>query len=163
MSSQSSGMRAAMRRAMIVTTMLAAMGCTTLTRSHGFVPLPEDLEQMTVGQTTRDEVIAIAGPPTTTGTVDTGTLYYVQTERTRFGPFEPEIASREVLAIRFDGAGVLRNIERFGLEDGRVVVLSRRITDDGIADVTFIGQLLGAFGNIDAGTLIDGPISGVDS
>ena len=163
MSSQSSSMRVTMRRAAIVTTLVAAMGCTTLTRSHGFVPLPEDLEQLTVGQTTREEVLTIVGPPTTSGTVDSETLYYVQSERSRFGSFEPEIASREVLAIRFTSGGVLSNIERFGLEDGRVVVLSRRITDDGIADVTIIGQLLGAIGNIDAGVLIDGPISDVDS
>lgn len=163
MSSQSSSMRATMRRAALVTTIVAAMGCTTLTRSHGFVPLPEDLEQMVVGQTTRDDVLALVGPPTTGGTVDDQTLYYVQSERERFGPFEPEIASREVLAIRFAPSGVLSNIERFGLEDGRVVVLSRRITDDGIADVTFIGQLLGAIGNIDAGTFIDGPISDPDA
>ncbi len=163
MSSQSSVLGATLRRVVLLAAMGAVLGCTTLTRKHGFVPLPEDLEQMTVGVTTREETIALVGPPTTAGAVNGNTLYYVESERERFGPFEPEVVKREVLAVRFSSADVLTNIERFGLEDGRVVVLSRRITDDGIADVTFIGQLLGAIGNIDAGALLDGPISGNDS
>jgi outer membrane protein assembly factor BamE (lipoprotein component of BamABCDE complex) len=142
----------------MITAMVAVTGCSTMTRKHGFVPLPEDLAQMTVGVTTRDEIVALVGPPTTAGAINGQTLYYVQSERSRFGPFEPEIKNREVAAISFTQGGVLSNIERFGMEQGRVVVLSRRITDDGIADVTFVGQLLGAIGRIDAGQLIDGPL-----
>ena len=149
-----------LRRLALGAALMLAVGCTTMTRTHGFVPLPEDLAQMNVGQTTRDEIIALVGPPTTGGTVNEQTLYYVQSERSRFGPFEPKIVSREVVAISFSEGNVLRNIERFGLEDGRVIVLSRRITDDGIADVTFIGQLLGAIGRVDAGQLLDGPLGG---
>jgi hypothetical protein len=40
------------------------------------------------------------------------------------------------------------------LEDGRVVTLDRRVTDDGIADVGVLSQLLGSFGRIDAGALL---------
>lgn len=149
-----------LRRVMVITALTAIVGCTTMTRKHGFVPLPEDLAQMQVGTTTRDDIVALVGPPTTAGAINGNTLYYVQSERDRFGPFEPEIVGREVVAISFTPSGVLSNIERFGLEDGRVVVLSRRITDDGIADVTFIGQLLGAIGRIDAGQLLDGPLGG---
>lgn len=149
---------AAVRRGVCLLALVAVVGCSDRTRSHGFVPLPEDLAQMAVGTTTRDDVLAMVGPPTTSGAAGGNVLYYVESERTRFGPFEPKIVGREVVAISFTQGGVLSNIERFGLEDGRVVVLSRRVTDDGIADVTFIGQLLGAIGRIDAGQLLDGPL-----
>ena len=162
MSSHTRAPGATLRRAVLISAIVAVAGCTTLTRKHGFVPLPEDLAQMTVGASTRDDIITLVGPPTTTGTVSGDTLYYVQSERSSFGPFEPEITSREVVAISFTPAGVLSNIERFGLQDGRVVVLSRRITDDGIADVTFIGQLLGTIGRIDAGQLLNGPLGSDD-
>lgn len=158
MRSEKSKRNAVLRRTTLIAAVIALTACTTLTSKHGFVPLPEDLQQMQVGGITRDAVIELVGPPTTSGAVDDNTLYYVQSERERFGPFEPRVVNREVLAIRFDGANVLSNIERFGLEDGRVVVLSRRITDDGIADVTFVGQLLGAIGRIDAGQLLNGPL-----
>ena len=162
MSSHFSGRGVTLRRAVFITAIAAVASCTTLTRSHGFVPLPEDLAQMTVGVTTRDDIVTLVGPPTTAGAANGNTLYYVQSERSRFGPFEPEVTNREVVAISFTQSGVLSNIERFGLQDGRVVVLSRRITDDGIADVTFIGQLLGTIGRIDAGQLIDGPLGSDD-
>jgi len=152
----------ALRRVALISAVVAVVGCTTMTRKHGFVPLPEDLEQMSVGVSTRDDIITLVGPPTTGGAVDASTLYYVETERSRFGPFEPEIVDRNVVAISVTPGGVLSNIERFGLEDGRVVVLSRRVTDDGIADVTVISQLLGAIGRIDAGQLLGGPLGGND-
>lgn len=158
MSSHSSAFGATLRRAVLIAAIAAVAGCTTMTRKHGFVPLPEDLAQMTVGSTTRDEIITLVGPPTTAGAVNEETLYYVQTERSRFGPFEPKITDREVVAISFSPSGTLRNIERFGQQDGRIVVLSRRITDDGIADVTFIGQLLGTIGRLDAGQILNGPL-----
>jgi len=153
--------RVAVRRIALTSVLVAAVACSTVTRKHGFVPLPEDLEQMSVGVTTRDEVLNLVGPPTTGGTVDSQTYYYVESERSRFGPFEPEVVDRNVVAISFSPGGVMSNIERFGLEDGRVVVLSRRVTDDGIADVTVISQLMGAIGRIDAGQLLGGGRTGL--
>jgi len=49
---------------------------------------------------------------------------------------------------------VVRNIERFGLERGQVVTLSRRVTDDNIADTTFIRQLMGNLGRFNAGDFL---------
>jgi len=36
-------------------------------------------------------------------------------------------------------------------------VLDRRVTEDGINDVTFLAQLLGSFGRIDAGQFLGEP------
>ncbi len=46
--------------------------------------------------------------------------------------------------------------ERFGLQDGEVIALNRRVTDSNIEGVSFIRQLLGNLGRVDAGTLLDG-------
>ena len=73
----------------------------------------------------------------------------------RFGPFEPEIVDRQVVAIRFDAGGRVSNIERFTLEDGRVVALSRRVTNSNVEGVGFLQQLMGSLGNIDAGQFLD--------
>ena len=48
----------------------------------------------------------------------------------------------------------MRNIARYTMEDGQVVVLDRRVTEDGISDVSFLSQLFGSFGRMDAGTLL---------
>jgi len=62
MRSQKSRTIATLRRTTLIFAVMAVTACTTLTRKHGFVPLPEDLGQMQVGAITRDEVIAMVGP-----------------------------------------------------------------------------------------------------
>jgi len=60
-----------------------------------------------------------------------------------------------LLAISFDANGRVSNIEEFGLEDGRVVQLSRRVTTSSVREVTFFAQLLGNFGRINIGDALD--------
>lgn len=144
-----------LRRAVLV--LLAAVllaGCVAVNRFHGYIPPEEDLARLVVGQDTRETVTATIGAPTSSGMLSGGDFYYVQSTFRHYGPFAPQETDRQVLAVSFDSNGTLSNIERFGLEDGRVVVLSRRVTDDNMRDTTFIRQLLGNIGRIDAGTLI---------
>ena len=71
-----------------------------------------------------------------------------------FGAAAPEEVSREVVAITFSAQGLVTNVARYGLEDGGVVILSRRVTEDNVRDSTLIRQLLGAIGNFSAADLI---------
>lgn len=129
-------------------------GCSSIKRKHGFVPSEDDLAQVVVGVDTRDTVGDVIGPPSTSGVMRGNAWYYLASEwETRFY-LAPEETSRQLVAISFDGDGVVENIERFSLEDGRVIVLNRRVTDDNIKGVTFIGQLLGNVGNFDAGEFL---------
>lgn len=62
---------------------------------------------------------------------------------------EPEIVDRQIVAIRFDDAGVVSNVERYTLQDGKVVPLSRRVTGNNANDVPFLTQLFGNVGGLD--------------
>lgn len=143
-----------MRAILGVGLLMGAMACTPIIRNHGYIPFEEDLALIQIGVDTRDSVIAAVGPPTAGGVLDGSGIYYVASKFRHFGAFEPEEIDREVLAVSFDGAGVVTNIERFGLEDGQVVVLSRRVTDSGVRDSTFVRQLLGSLGRFSAGDFI---------
>lgn len=145
-------------RATGLAALLLGAACSPINRFHGFTPTETELAQVQVGQSTRETVVAQFGPPTSEGLLEDDAFYYVSSQFRIIGPFAPDEVDRQVLAISFTPAGVVSNVERFGLEDGRVVVLDRRVTEDGINDVTFLGQLLGSFGQIDAGTLLgEGP------
>ena len=50
-----------------------------------------------------------------------------------------------MLAVTFQ-EGVVANVETYGLQDGRIVPLSRRVTDSNIADLSIIKQLFGNIG-----------------
>jgi len=130
------------------------LGCAPMDRFHGFVPPQEEIDTLQIGVTSREEIENLFGPPMAERTFTSNTIYYASSHFQRFGPFAPEVVDRQVLAIDLDSADRVRNLRRYTLEDGRVVTLNRRGTDDGIADVSFLQQLLGSFGRIDAGALL---------
>jgi outer membrane protein assembly factor BamE (lipoprotein component of BamABCDE complex) len=132
----------------------AVVGCTPLYRTHGFVPSQSELMSLQPGVDTRDSVTEALGQPTTGAVLDGGGVFYVQSRFRTLGPFEPQVVDRQVVAMAFDAEGILRNIERYGLGDGRAVPLERRVTDDGLRDTTFLRQLMGNLGNFDASRFI---------
>lgn len=142
------------RRSLMALMICAVAACSPLVRNHGYIPVQEDLARIVVGQDTRESVRALVGAPTSGGVLQGGNFYYVASKFETFTFFAPKEVQREVLAISFSDAGIVQNIERFGLEDGRVVTLSRRVTDTGIQDTTFIRQLLNSLGRIDAGQFL---------
>lgn len=133
---------------------MLSVGCTTMYRNHGYAPSDDQLAEVLVGVDTRDTVADVIGPPTAGGVTNTGGFFYVQSRFALRGPLEPEEIDREVVAIRFDSAGTVSNVERFGLENGNIVPLSRRVTSDNVADTTFLRQLFGSIGNFNAGDFL---------
>lgn len=127
---------------------VAVGACTPTFRNHGYVPPEEDLAELAIGIDTRATVEDVVGSPTSGGVLEDGDYFYVRSRVRTFGARRPEVVDRQVLAISFDEEGVLQNIERFGLEDGRVVALSRRVTDNGVTNRTFLRQLLGNIGRV---------------
>lgn len=135
---------------------LAVSACSATYEDHGYIPPAEDLEMITVGVDTRDTVADSIGRPTAFGVLQEGGWYYAQSRWRNFAYKAPKVVDRQVVAISFDKDGVVENVERFTLEDGRVIALSRRVTDSNIKGITFLRQLLGNIGNLTAGRIIGG-------
>lgn len=133
--------------------LLLAGACTPIVRNHGYVPPADELAQLQVGVDTREAVAEAVGRPSTSGVTE-GDWYYVASTRRTIGPFAPRETNREVVALTYDAQGRLANVERFGLEDGRVVALSRRVTDTNVRRPGFLRQLLTSVGRLQAGDLL---------
>ena len=131
-----------------------AAACTAQYRNHGYIPPEEDVANIIVGVDTRETVAETLGSPTAGGVLNDGGFYYVRSQFKTIGPFRPDEVSRELLAVTFTSNGTVANIERFGLEDGQVVRLSRRVTDNGLNDISFLRQLLGNLGNFDPSSVL---------
>jgi outer membrane protein assembly factor BamE (lipoprotein component of BamABCDE complex) len=143
--------RSALRRGavpLILSVTLAA--CSPVIRNHGYVPAEDELALVEVGVDTRETVGQKIGRPSTSGLLNDEGWYYVQSQYRHVGPREPKEIERQVLAVTFNEAGVVENIARFGLEDGKVVEISRRVTETNIKGIGLIRQLLGNFGRIRA-------------
>lgn len=125
---------------------LGLSACAATYRNHGYVPSDDELSEIVVGVDTRDSVEDVIGEPSAAGILDSSGYYYVKSRVRHFGALRPKEVEREVLAISFDDSGTVQNIERFSLADGKIVPLSRRVTESSVSDNSFLRQLLGSIG-----------------
>lgn len=139
--------------ALVLGVTLAA--CAPIYRNHGYAPPDDELALLEVGRDTRDTVAATVGRPSASGLLNDLGWFYVQSRWKHPGGRAPQEIDRQVVAISFADDGVVSNIERFGLEDGRVVPLSRRVTESNIRGVSLISQLLRNLGNFRAEDVLD--------
>jgi outer membrane protein assembly factor BamE (lipoprotein component of BamABCDE complex) len=135
--------------------LVLTVACSPIFRNHGYVPSDEELALVAVGTDTRETVAEKVGAPTASGLLNDVGWYYVQSRFRTYGPRQPREIDRQVVAITFAEDGVVTNVERFGLEDGQVVALSRRVTETNIRGVSLIRQLLGNLGNLRADQVVD--------
>lgn len=136
---------------LVLAGLLAA--CTATYRNHGYVPDDADLAEITVGVDDRASVEDLIGRPGAEGMLRDDAWYYVGSRWQHYAYTAPKPVERTIVAISFDPGGQVSNIERFGLEDGEVVTLTRRVTDSGIQGVSLLRQLFGNLGQIDPGAL----------
>jgi outer membrane protein assembly factor BamE (lipoprotein component of BamABCDE complex) len=129
----------------------ALIGCAASFTNHGYAPSDAELAEITVGVTTRDGVEEAIGRPSSTGVIGDDGWYYVSSRVRSYTYREPEIIDRQLVAISFNKRGVVENVERYGMEDGRVVVLQRRVTTSNIRPQTFIQQMLSNIGRVNLG------------
>ena len=141
-------------KAAIFALCILGAGCSAQYRNHGYAPSEEELTEVVIGVDTRESVAETLGAPTAGGVLEEGGFYYVRSRVRTFGPRRPQEVSRELVAVTFDTSGTVANVERFGLEDGQVVTLSRRVTDNGLGNISFIRQLLGNLGSFDPNGLL---------
>jgi outer membrane protein assembly factor BamE (lipoprotein component of BamABCDE complex) len=131
-------------------------GCSATYRNHGYIPPEEELQELVVGIDTRASVEDLVGPPSSGGVLADGNYFYVRSRTKTLGLRAPQEIERQVLAISFDSDGVLANIEEFGLEAGRVVPLSRRVTASSVSDTSFLRQLFGNIGRVGPASALGG-------
>jgi outer membrane protein assembly factor BamE (lipoprotein component of BamABCDE complex) len=134
---------------------LFTASCSPVYRNHGYIPTDEDLALVAVGTSTREDVATAVGRPASSGLLEGGDWYYVGSRWKYFGARAPQEIDRQVVAVTFNEAGVVDNVERFGLEDGRVVVLSRRVTKSSVRSLGLIRQLMGSLGRVSAGQILN--------
>jgi outer membrane protein assembly factor BamE (lipoprotein component of BamABCDE complex) len=152
--SRLNGAAARLRITMFGLVLVLASGCAAVYRNHGYVPADAELALIEVGVDTRDTVAATIGRPSAAGLLNDVGWYYVQSRWKHYGALPPREEDRQILAITFTEDGVVENIERFGLEQGRVVALSRRVTDSNIKGMSVLRQLFGSIGRLRADQLI---------
>lgn len=109
------------------------------------------LAQIEPGRQSREQVVEMLGSPSSVAVFDSSTILYIS-QRTRTVTFhEPEVLSRTVVAFRFDERGIVQEIARLDLDDGRPVDPVDRTTPTPGRQFTLLQQLIGNFGRFETG------------
>lgn len=149
---QAARLGAALIAGMVLLTLVA---CATLYQNHGYVPTEQELAALQVGVDTRETVATTIGRPSAQGLLNDVGWYYIQSRFKLIGGREPQEVDRQVVAITFTEAGVVANVERFGLEAGQVVQLSRRVTAPNVKSASVLRQIFGNIGRINSDGLVN--------
>ena len=133
---------------------LFAAGCSPIINQHGYLPISADVAAIAVGSDTKDSVSALLGAPTTKGVQGDNSWYYISYSVRQFAFFAPKITDRQILAITFNGANRVAQIDNYGLEDGLLIDLNTGETATGGRSLGFFEQMIGNIGNFSAESFI---------
>ena len=125
----------------------ALAGCAGQTAQRGYIVSEFALEQVPVGASRDQVLIALGTPSTTAGFGSSEAYYYISQTASRPVAFmNYKIVDQRVLAIYFDNEDLVSQIANYGLKDGQVFDFVSRTTPTGGSDFSFISQLLDATG-----------------
>lgn len=127
---------------------LTLSGCAPTTQVHGYVPSPEEIARITPGVDTFATVEETLGLPSGSGLLRDRAWYYVQSTFENYTYNPPRVIDRTIVAVSFNENGVVSAVNRYGIEDGRIVNLTTRITETGGRQLGVIEQLFGNITNL---------------
>jgi outer membrane protein assembly factor BamE (lipoprotein component of BamABCDE complex) len=112
------------------------------TTQHGYVVSPMALEQVPVGSS-KDQVLIALGSPSTTANYGNDVFYYISQTRQRPVAFMPEkVIDQRVVAVYFDDKDKVARVANYGMKDGKVFDFISRTTPTGGSDQSFLEQVL---------------------
>lgn len=127
---------------------LALSACNTSEEfTRGQKITPDQLEQVPVGSSKEQALLAL-GTPTTTGLAGGEAMYYIsQTTSRQFAFQKTKVQDRRILVVYLDDQSRVRQIAEYGLKDGKVFdYLSRKTRSSG-QDLAFLSQVLAGIAN----------------
>lgn len=143
--------------ALVVTMLVPALGaCAPVVRVHGYLPKAEDVQALKEGEMSQVEVAQRLGSPSTTATFDDEVWYYINSIHNTYAWKKPVVVSRQIVAVRFDPeTKLIAGVDRYSVEDGRIIAFNPDKTPTKGRELTFLEQLLGNVGRISTDTIDD--------
>lgn len=142
---------------------LAAGGCALFrapVEHRGNRLEPEQLAQLTPGVSTRQDVQAVLGSPTTVGAFGDDRWYYVSAITHSRAARHQGVEDQRVVAVRFTPQGVLREVAEVPQDGVRPVAMVSRETPVPGNDRTLLQALFGNVGRVGAGSIAGGGLGG---
>lgn len=130
---------------------LTLSACSPTIQVHGYMPPEADIARIRPGVDTTETVEKVLGLPAGAGIVRDSAWYYVESTFENYTYHAPQVLDRKVLAVNYNKDGVVTDIKRYGIKDGRVIDLANETTGTGGRQMGVMEQLFGNILNMDAG------------
>ena len=120
--------------------------CTPTIAKRGNSIEEDQLKQIVVGESTREDVAKVLGTPTQMATFDDKTWYYIgqRTEKEAF--FDPELKEQKIVTVEFTPEGKVATVTKSGAEKAQDVDVVNAKTPTYGKNLTILQQLLGNIG-----------------
>ena len=143
-----------LKKILSVAVLFFILGCSEQYRNHGYIPSDEELSSISVSQDDKNTVIKKLGTPSIGGIFGDGNIYFVQSKVLKNSLRASRPVDRQVLVLSFDNKGKLDNIQKFGIDKGKIVILDYRTTPSGLKNMSFLFRLFQNVGGLSAETLL---------
>jgi outer membrane protein assembly factor BamE (lipoprotein component of BamABCDE complex) len=135
--------------ALLVSALLA--GCSPVVHVQGFVPDEPRLESLRRGIDDRAAITSKLGSPSSITPFDSDTWLYVHRRTERVAFFEEKVLDQQVVVVTFNDSGMLSEIRRYSIKDGRIIDPVTRTTPTRGRELGVVEQLLGNLGRFGGG------------
>ena len=143
-----------LKKILSVAVLFLILGCSEQYRKHGYIPSEEELSSVSVSQDDKNTVIKKLGTPSIGGILNDGNIYFVQSKVLKNSIRASKPIDRQVLVLSFDDNDRLSNIQKFGIDKGKVVILDYRTTPSGLKNMSFLFRLFQNVGGPSAESLL---------
>lgn len=126
--------------------LITLTACEPKVALRGNEPLVSRMEQIEVGRSTKNDVASLIGTPSTVGTFDNDTWYYMSQRKESWAFYSPEVTEASVIALNFDETGVLQNITKIDESQFTEVSYREQETPTAGRTMSILEQLFGNFG-----------------
>ncbi|MDX2222546.1 MAG: outer membrane protein assembly factor BamE [Rhodospirillaceae bacterium] len=150
-------LRRLVRAALVGAAAMALAACAKDIDARGNLPTDDSLSKLAPGEQTRQDVRNLLGTPSTTSVFDGETWYYISAQTTQYAFYPVEELERSVYKVNFDQRGILRDVTKLDLNDGREVQIVARETPSKGRELSLIEQLIGNLGRFNSGREAQGP------
>lgn len=142
------GRRIGYRAGGLAVVMLALMlaACAPREIQTGFLPDEDRVGEIKTGVHDRDSIAQLLGSPTSVATFEDRTWYYISRRSEKLAFLDAKTLDQQVIAIHFDDSGIVKNVTRYSMEDGRVIDPVSRTTRTRGRELGFLEQVFGNLG-----------------
>jgi outer membrane protein assembly factor BamE (lipoprotein component of BamABCDE complex) len=126
--------------------LLLVTACSPTVQTHGYRIDPGRLAQVRPGASSREDVYALLGSPSTIGSFDQATWYYITRTTERRSFYQEDTVAQDVIAIAFDENGRVSRIAENDIVSARAIDPVERETPTAGNELTVFEQFVGNIG-----------------